>query len=481
MSILKNKKILITAAAVIVIVGCAIGGIFFFGQEREDEPSLDEIIEDKLAAYETDLLDSLESMETNEDVAAYLENWGKNKKINTSVDNNGNVIFTLKASKGHKDASPCVILCGYDSDHMTDYTESMAVALTVAKNGQNNCGYKVIFCPEKNGEKTGINGLSNDLFSDDTQVFYLGKSGSAKVSQITGGYRQYELFEKLEYTDPTYDKAYKIRIKNVPSEVMGSKLGGKPNAIKTLGSMLANFKSTSMLFEISSFYGGSSADLVPSSAGITIVVNSSDASKFESKMDSAIEKFMDKYSDDYPEIDYTYKETDIPSKVLTKEETDNIVSLMYTALNGVYNKDDDGNVVAITNIGKISSKNGTLRINVGIMSYIEEYLDEISESYRTISGLCNVKYKCTEEHDIYNGEGISVNDEILAAFETSFMEFTGDSEMKIESAVEFTPLTLLTEKNSKMPMLYLGVTEKTKEKFAGSLVTFMDMGDAEDE
>ena len=245
--------------------------------------------------------------------------------------------------------------------------------------------------------------------------------------------------------------------------------------------MLANFKSTSMLFEISSFYGGSSADLVPSSAGITIVVNSSDASKFESKMDSAIEKFMDKYSDDYPEIDYTYKETDIPSKVLTKEETDNIVSLMYTALNGVYNKDDDGNVVAITNIGKISSKNGTLRINVGIMSYIEEFLDEISESYRTISGLCNVKYKCTEEHDIYNGEGISVNDEILAAFETSFMEFTGDSEMKIESAVEFTPLTLLTEKNSKMPMLYLGVTEKTKEKFAGSLVTFMDMGDAEDE
>ena len=177
---------------------------------------------------------------------------------------------------------------------------------------------------------------------------------------------------------------------------MGSKLGGKPNAIKTLGSMLANFKSTSMLFEISSFYGGSSADLVPSSAGITIVVNSSDASKFESKMDSAIEKFMDKYSDDYPEIDYTYKETDIPSKVLTKEETDNIVSLMYTALNGVYNKDDDGNVVAITNIGKISSKNGTLRINVGIMSYIEEFLDEISESYRTISGLCNVKYKCTE-------------------------------------------------------------------------------------
>ena len=72
MSILKNRKILIAAAAVIVIIGCAIGGIFLFGSNREEEPSLDEIIEDKLSAYETDLLDSLESMETNDDVAAYL-------------------------------------------------------------------------------------------------------------------------------------------------------------------------------------------------------------------------------------------------------------------------------------------------------------------------------------------------------------------------------------------------------------------------
>lgn len=480
MSILKNKKLLIAAAAVVIIIGCTIGGIFLFGSNHEEEPSLDEIIEDKLSAYETDLLDSLESMETNEDVAAYLENWGKNKKINTSVDNNGNVIFTLKASKGHKDASPCVILCGYDSDHMTDYTESMAVALTVAKNGQNNCRYKVIFCPEKNGEKTSINGLSNDLFSDDTQVFYLGKSGTAKVTQVTGGYRQYELSEKLKYTSPEFDKAYKIKIRNVPSEVIGSKMGSKPNAIKTIGNLLANFKSTSMLFEVSSFYGGKSANTIPSSAGITLVINSSDSSKFECKMDKAVEKFMEKYSEDYPEIEYTYEETDLPSTVLTRDETDNIVSLMYTALNGVYNKDDDGNVVAITNIGRISSKDQKLKINVSAMSCSKEFLDEITDSYRTICGLCDVKYKCVEKYNIYNGEGLGKNVAFLKKFEEAFLDFTGSSEMKVEKAVEFTPLTILAEKNENMSMLYLGVTENTKEKYAGSLVTFMDMG-AEDE
>ena len=106
-------------------------------------------------------------------------------------------------------------------------------------------------------------------------------------------------------------------------------------------------------------------------------------------------------------------------------------------------------------------------------------MDEISDSYRTISGLCNVKYKCTEKYDVYNGEGKPENDELLTAFESAFKEFTGDSEMKVEDVVEFTPLTILSGKNEKMAMLFMGVTEKTKEKYAGTLVTFLDMGISE--
>ena len=153
---------------------------------------------------------------------------------------------------------------------------------------------------------------------------------------------------------------------------------------------------------------------------------------------------------------------------------------MYTALNGVYNKDDDGNVVAITNIGRISSKDEQLKINVSAMSSSKDFLDEITDSYRTICGLCDVKYKCVEKYNIYNGEGLGKNVVFLKMFEEAFLDFTGSSEMKVEKTVEFTPLTILAEKNENMSMLYLGVTENTKEKYAGSLVTFMDMG-AEDE
>ena len=54
--------------------------------------------------------------------------------------------------------------------------------------------------------------------------------------------------------------------------------------------------------------------------------------------------------------------------LLVSEDAENIVSLLYTAFNGTYYKDDDGNVIALTNIGSISTKNQRLRVNVAALS-----------------------------------------------------------------------------------------------------------------
>ena len=44
----------------------------------------------------------------------------------------------------------------------------------------------------------------------------------------------------------------------------------------------------------------------------------------------------------------------------------------------------------------------------------------------------------------------------------------------VEDATEATPCSVFYEKNPALAMLYCGMTEKTKEKFAGSLITFLD-------
>lgn len=196
-------------------------------------------------------------------------------------------------------------------------------------------------------------------------------------------------------------------------------------------------------------------------------------------MENSIEKLYDKFHDDYPEIEYTYEEVDLPSQVLGSGDTDNLVSLMYTVFDGVYQRDDEGVITAITNIGKISCKDKMLKIQVSAMSSDQTLLDEICESYQTICGLCDVKYKIKKEYPVFyglTGRPTGTTEALLDSFEEAFREFTGDDSMKVEDTAVLTPCTFLRQKNENLTILYCGVTEKTKHKFAGSLVTWLDQG-----
>lgn len=475
MRTLNRKNVVLIVLAIVLLIVCIVGGIYMVRineDNSETEPTVEEIVSGRLNAYNTDLLDSLNSFTSNEAVANYLVNWGKHKQIKAVKDEYNNVIFTIKAAEGYEDAAPVAILCGYDASDMESYVDSLSTALTIAKSGINNGRYTVIFSPEENRHEAELTTLPDSCFTDDTELFYLGHVSESKVASVTGGYREYRLSKKLKYEKPDYNKAYKISIKNLPGGTFGSKINQQPNAIKTLGNLIANFKSTSLLFELSSFRGGDKASAIPASASMTIVINGTDTAKFQTKMENAITKFYDKYQDAYPEIEYTYEEVDLPSKVITKVKTDNIVSLMYTAFNGVYSKDDDGNVSAVNNIGRISTRDGKLIIDIASMSSSQELLDEISETYQTISGLCSVNFKCRIDYPIFDGGEKSQL--FMDKFEIDFKEFTGDDSMKVTENLEATPCTLLAEKNSSMSILYCGVTGKTAQKFAGSIITYLD-------
>ncbi|MGN0713776.1 MAG: hypothetical protein ACI4LJ_08320, partial [Anaerovoracaceae bacterium] len=308
-----RRKIMYGAAVIAVIAVCVCGAVFFFHEEAAAEPSLEEVLEEKLTAYETDLRDSLGSMDTNADVAGYLLSWAKNKEIPATKDDAGNVIFTIKASENAAEVMPAAIVCSFDADNMENHVEEMAVALCAAKNAVNHGKLSVVFLAEENGQKTGAQGFDIGHFTNDTSIFCLGNSVGSRVSTVTGGYRQIQITHKLEYQKPSYNKAYKITLKNCPSLLVEGNIGSVPNPIKVLGNVLANFKSTSLLFELGTFYGGSSADFTPSKASMTVVINDSDTGKFQRKMENSIEKIYDKFHDDYPEIEYTYEEVDLPS------------------------------------------------------------------------------------------------------------------------------------------------------------------------
>lgn len=476
---INRKRLFIFLGIAMAAIACVVIVILLFtSSDAPEEPSLDEVLEEKLIAYETDLLDSLGSLDTNEDVANYLINWAKNKEIPATADENGNVIFTINPAGGYDEALPAAVVCSFDAKNMDCYAQQIAVAMCVAKNAQNHGKLSIIFLAETNGDNAGAASLDQGHFTDDTQVFYLGAAASSKISTTTGGYRHYTVSHKLRYQKPAYDTAFRIKIENCPVQLLNDSIDQTPNPIKTLGDVLANFKSTSLLFELSEISGGTDENLTAKEAEMTIVISDSDVEKFETKMDGFIEKFYDKYLEDYPDVTYTYEEVKLPAKVFNGEDIDNLVSFLYTAFDGVYYKNDDGNVVAITNIGKITSKNKKLKIDIAAASYSETHLEEISESYETICGLSDLTYKCEEEYPVFSSE-ITAAD-FLTVFEEAFKEFSGDSSINLEGTAEFTPCTILQQKNPSLPILYCAITEKTKHKFSGAIVTYLDQSTEEE-
>ncbi len=469
---MKDKKKIIIIGAAILIVAVIAAVVFYFitKSDKNEPPTLKETVESRITAYETDFRDSLASMSDQEAVARYLSTWGENKGIDVKTDKYNNVIYSINATEGYEDKAPAVIVCGYDYTCMDTYINSIVSALTIAKNDQPHGEYKIIFISQEKGSMSGAENLSSKYFKDGCEIFYLGNSSSSRVANITGGYDEFRFSRKLATDTPQYTKTYTVSISGLPSESFGTESVSQPNPVKILGDQLATLKSGSIWFELASFTGGTDASATPASAQMTLVVSQDISSKFESKMEKAIEKFYDKYQEDYPDVQYTCTPAETPARVFTTDATDAIVSLMYTAMNGVHYKDDNGDVASLTNIGYISATEKGFIMDVAASSWDQELLDQIAEAYQTIGGLSGFQVTTSSQYSPF------VIDESNQPFEVAFRE-SYDEYQSIDleniNIPELTPCGIIKEKNDDSVIIALGVTEKTKDNFAGGIITYM--------
>ena len=98
-------------------------------------------------------------------------------------------------------------------------------------------------------------------------------------------------------------------------------------------------------------------DLYPRRAEAVIVLQENDVTSFTSRFENSYENVAEYYEDLDESFEYTMTEIALPDRVIADDDTANIVSLMYTIINGTYYRSDDDEVTAFSNIGKISTKN----------------------------------------------------------------------------------------------------------------------------
>lgn len=462
---IKNKKFIavICIVALLIIVGV----IILFNTDRG--PSLQESVDQRVSAYETDLKDSMGSFKDKASVTKYLVNWAESKSIEVSTDYYGNVIYNIPATKKVADKNPIVLICGYDYKCMDSYINSIVTALSVSKTTAEHENLKIIFVSENENDRDGIKNLSSEYFTKDTETFYLKDMNKSQLSLVTGGYQQYSISKDYQQTAPKKSKAYTINIKGITANSVNHSSVENPNPIEQLGKLLAKFKSNYINFELASFTGGSAANITPSSATMTIIVDDDATTKLEKVLNSDIETFNEQYSEKYPDAQYTFKVSKKPKQVVDKDVSEQLVSFMYTLINGVYSTEDE-EITSMVNIGKISIEEGHISLEALASSHDKKALSEINSAYRTICVLADMEFTVSDKGSIFNANEKS--SAVAEQFKNDYKDFKGN-DVKINNMVESTPCSILCEKNSKMSIVVLGISKKTKDDFTGALINHM--------
>ena len=465
-----NKKIVTIAIIALVVVALIVAGLFIFVFGGDKEPSLEEIIENRAESYKTDFIDSTHQMKDQASVTKYLVNWAENKGIDVTTDQNNNVIYSFDATEGLESRKPTVILCGYDYSCIESYVNSIVSALTLARDENPHGKYTIIFVSEENGDREAGHKIPKSYLEEANEVFYLANDTASKIASSSAGVTELEFTSDIYKASPGYNKAYKVTIAGLPSQAVTSSSASLPNPIKTLGNLLATFKSKSVLFDLVEFTGGNKNSQTPGEASITIVVSEDATSNVESRLDSAIESFNDKYGEKYPEATYSYEVVAMPYEVIHSDVTESLISLLYTAPNGTYFKDDDKNITAFSSITAIDVVSGTAKINVVCSGYDEEKVNEMIDSFQTICALTDIEYKEVKSYPIYRStiKGTALGER----FKESYFEYKTNT-LDTASIEQYTMCSAIAEDYPDLVLTALGVTNKTKDNFAGGFIVHL--------
>ncbi len=378
----------------------------------------------------------------------YIHKWAADNDIKASHDDNYNIIMSKSAVEGKKDADSTILHCELSTENAADDLYTAAALMYIIKNADDNAFFRVIITANDENTSEGALAIDKKYLKGD-HLISLSASDRNRLCIASGGIVEYEMTAPLTYTESTYDLAYEISISGIDNDEGTSK---SPNPIKTLGNLLANYKSSGILFEMASFEGGSDAYTYPQSARVVLLINENNKNSFVKKFENSQSKFLSKYEDKYPELSYTLTEVETPQTVLSFEDSDYIVSLVYTLMNGTYLQDEDDKVIATSNLGMLTTNyTGGFKAGITAKSTSLDTLSEMSDSFEITCHLCNGTYNIVDSESPWSVSAESPANSALSSLYYSKTE----KELKTYTTLEKKPCSIFAERKPELDMACL--------------------------
>lgn len=306
-------------------------------------------------------------------------------------------------------------------------------------------------------EETGLTGamqLGTDLLRSDILINLDSEEDGAFTIGCAGGQNTAGKFKYQSDSVPADYKAFKLTIKGLQGGHSGIEIhDGRANALKFLNRLIFEAGKKFDL-RLTSINGGNAHNAIPREAFAVACIPAGDEDAFESFVNEYDAKIKSEYSSKEKGIAALADETDMPSRVMTKEFQKNLVTSFYAMPHGPFRMSPDiaGLVQTSTNFSIVETRDDEVFVLTSQRSSVETEKADMAAMVRASLELGGAE---VNHGDGYPAWQPNMNSPILKTAVEISTKLYG-KEPKIEAIHAGLECGLIGEKYPGMDMLSFG-------------------------
>ena len=424
-----------------------------------------------------------------EKIIAYLKAFGDEHKLETIIDDAGNVLIKKPATAGKENLKTVVLqshidmVCEKNNDVEHDFLNDpiqtvidgewlkangttlgadngIGVATQLAVLADDSIVHGPIECLFTVDEETGLSGafaLQKDFIGGDILINLDSEDEGEIFIGCAGGIDSVAEFHYEEIDVPADYFFFKVEVKGLKGGHSGGDIHlGRGNANKLLNRFLSRMEAKYDMY-LCEINGGNLRNAIPREAYAICAVPAADKHAVRADLNLFAADAENELSVVEPDMKFTLETEEPRAKAIDRDTTARLIKALYAAPHGVYamSQDIPGLVETSTNLASIKMKPGNIiRIETSQRSSILSARNDMAETVRSTFALAGA--------DITHGDGYpgwkpNPNSEILDVAAQSYKKLF-DKEAKVKAIHAGLECGLFLDKYPHLDMISFGPT-----------------------
>lgn len=410
-----------------------------------------EDMQNDISVYQEELEAMMNESENEVQMSDSLLDYCMEKGFRVKKAKGSNIVITSKATENNGKAPKDTFLVEFRKDTAEGSCAAMATGFAAVKNSTQHGDITLVLSPYSTDESIGVSSLNSKTISGD-RVIDLTRTSSSSLMDGSVGSRNYTMSKYLDKRSPQGSLAYKISITGLPAANSGDRSEDHTNPIVFIGDILSDARADAQNIELASFVSSGDVFNYPTGATAVVVIDESIKNRFESRLEKALSRFEDKKGENEEAASFTYEVTDMPSQVYSYDDTANILSLIYTLIDGVFatsEPDYEGDILGLSSIYSVNTDDG---VSVSVLGrYTDDAtLNQMNTTFDTIAQLSGFTVTSEDMTGLWKNENnpILQDEDFTGAFEKYHPEdgarYSFTSAVASELAEDFEGLSVIS-------------------------------------